>query len=105
MSNDEYFGDSLFDSPRKRYRSEDPRTSRMAAESANPFLHKHHRKILIALDNEDGTPYEIAERSGLDPAAVFRRMNELEKMKKVFLTGEERRGDTGRLCRVWKKSD
>lgn len=91
--------DSLFN-PKHLYRSSDPFTSRLAAESSGTFRSAHHRKIYEALKEQDGTPYEIAKRCGLEVAAVFRRMNELEKTGKIHPVGE-RRGPSGRLCRIW----
>jgi predicted transcriptional regulator len=94
----------LFDlpEPRKLARSADPMTSKLSAIEALQFLGNHHRKIYEALyEMEDGTFYEIAEQAGMQPAAVWRRLNELERSGRIFLTGRERLGPTGRLCRVW----
>ena len=84
-------------------RNSDPQTSHKAAKQVSVFANNHHRKIYEALQTmKDGTFYEIAERSGLEPASVWRRLNEMEKDGLIQTTGEERKGPTNRLCRVWK---
>jgi hypothetical protein len=89
-------------SPRKLARKTDPGTSHRSAERVSEFSGEHHRKIYEALSRlKDGISYEIAKEAGMEPAAVFRRLNELEKGKRIFLTGKERPGPTGRMCRVW----
>jgi predicted ArsR family transcriptional regulator len=84
-------------------RNQDPQTSHKAAKQVSVFANNHHRKIYQALQTiKDGTFYEIAERSGLEPSSVWRRLNELERDGLIQPTGEERRGPTGRMCRVWR---
>lgn len=96
----EDFGD-LFNQ-KKLARNTDPQTSHKAAEQVT-FKGDHHKRIYEALKTmKDGTFYEIAEVARMEPAAVWRRLNELEKQGRIVQTGEERRGPTGRLCRVWK---
>jgi predicted Rossmann fold nucleotide-binding protein DprA/Smf involved in DNA uptake len=87
--------------PRKLARNADPHTSKEAAKQAGELRSQHHRKILASLRLNSGIPYEIAMRSGLEPAAVFRRLSELERAGKIYTDGE-RIGPTGRKCRVWK---
>jgi hypothetical protein len=102
----EEFQDDLFSDffePKKLARTFDPFTSKLAAIEVTHFLGAHHRKIYDALSTmKDGTFYEIAEVAGMEPAAVWRRLNELEKKDKIRTTGEERLGPTNRLCRVWE---
>ena len=84
-------------------RNSDPQTSHKAAKQVSVFANNYHRKIYEALQTmKDGTFYEIAERSGLEPASVWRRLNEMEKDHLIQQTGEERKGPTNRLCRVWR---
>ena len=94
----------LFNDPsHKLARNQDPQTSHAAARQVNVFANTHYRAIYEALQTmKDGTFYEIAERSGLEPSSVWRRLNEMEKDGMIQPTGEERRGPTNRLCRVWK---
>jgi len=81
----------------------DPQTSHAAARKVSAFANNHHKRIYEALTTmKDGTFYEIADRSGLEPSSVWRRLNEMEKDSLIQPTGEERRGPTNRLCRVWK---
>ncbi len=95
----QYLGE-LFSAPLAR--NTDAVTSHKAAEKVT-FKGEHHRKIYEALKTmKDGTFYEIAEVAGMDAPAVWRRLNELEKTGKILPTGGERRGPTGRLCRVWR---
>ncbi len=90
---------SLFSQPLAR--NTDPVTSHKAAERVT-FRGEHHRKIYEALKTmKDGTFYEIAEVSGMEPASVWRRLNELEKQSRIVQAGK-RRGPTGRMCRTWK---
>ena len=84
-------------------RNADPKTSHKAAKQVSVFQNNHHKRIYEALQTmKDGTFYEIAERSGLEPSSVWRRLNEMERDGFIQQTGEERRGPTGRMCRVWK---
>ena len=84
-------------------RNSDPQTSHKAARQVSLFANNHHRKIYQALQTmKDGTFYEIADRCGLQPPSVWRRLPELERDGFIEITGEERRGPTGRMCRVWK---
>ncbi len=90
----------LFETPLAR--NTDPVTSHKAAQQVT-FKGEHHRKIYEALKTmKDGTFYEISEVAEMEPAAVWRRLNELEKRNLIVQTGEERRGPTGRMCRIWK---
>jgi hypothetical protein len=89
--------------PKKLARNSDPVTSKIAAIHVIEFSGNHHKKIYSALVTmKDGTFYEIADTADLQPASVWRRLNELEKKGRIYPTGEHRRGPTGRLCRVWR---
>ena len=92
----------LFD-PKTLARSVDPVTSKLAAQTVSQFLSGHHRKIYNALASMiDGTFYQIAEAAQMEPASVWRRLNELEKAGRITQTGQQRLGPTNRLCRVWR---
>lgn len=98
------FGEGDYEvTPKKLARGTDPSTSKAAAVGAPDFLGRHHRIIYSALETMvDGTFYEIAEHCALEPAAVWRRLNEMEKKHLIETTGKERQGPTGRMCRVWR---
>ncbi len=97
------FGDHMDGCPLKLARNTDPPTSHKAAETVVEFKGEHHRKIYEALKTmKDGTFYEIAEVAGMPPSSVWRRLNELEKSGRIITTGEERHGNSGRMCRIWK---
>ena len=90
-------------SAQKLARNSDPQTSHKAAQHVSVFANNHHKRIYEALQTmKDGTFYEIADRCGLQPPSVWRRLNEMEKDGLIQPTGEERRGPTGRMCRVWR---
>jgi len=84
-------------------RNADPQTSHEAAKQVSVFQNNHQKRIYEALTTmKDGTFYEIADRCGLQPPSVWRRLNEMEKSGLIQPTGEERKGPTNRLCRVWR---
>ena len=86
--------------PHKLARNDDPSTSKAAAHQAGELRGRHHTQILAALNYDTGmTPYQIAAIAQLDPAAVFRRINELEKASLIACNGEAV-GPTGRHCRT-----
>ena len=71
-----------------RVRSSDPVTSYEAADAAKDLASKHFSTIVDCLKahgalGKDG----IARHSGLDKSQVSRRLNELEKMNLIQLTG------------------
>jgi DNA-binding HxlR family transcriptional regulator len=101
----------LFIDFEKRARGTDVPTSHAAAASIETFGHLHHGKILSALRRiGDGTFYDIARATGeLSPQQVWRRLSELdeklgliERVKTPAGELEQRRGDTGRKCCVWR---
>jgi predicted transcriptional regulator len=102
-----------------RARRDDPQTSKDAAASVNQFGNEAHQTILRAIViHGPMTFYEIAHHTGLRPDQVWRRLSELHKMGLIEPLMEDvmspdgyswigtipvtRRGDTGRMCRVWK---
>jgi len=93
-----FFGLPIFN----RARNSDPLTSHLAAnETKTPF--KHFQIVHLALVEhgpmgKDG----IAQKTGLDPNAVARRLPELQKMGLVTLTGKNVKSKADRLEREWK---
>jgi predicted Rossmann fold nucleotide-binding protein DprA/Smf involved in DNA uptake len=85
-----------------RARNSDPLTSHLAAnETKTPV--KHFQIVHLALIEhgpmgKDG----IAQKTGLDPNAVARRLPELQKMGLVTLTGKNVKSKADRLEREWK---
>lgn len=79
-----------------RARRTDPQTSQRAGRNARQFAAGHAALILEALASGAGTFRELAQRCGLEPHAVARRLKELEAAGKVRRTAEERDG-----CTVW----
>lgn len=80
--------------PTKLARRGDPATSHMAAEDARGLCAKHEAKILEVLHDfgvKDATAEEIADRCGLDPVAVNRRMRGLLDQGAVEVTHEVRK--------------
>lgn len=76
-----------FEPPRARRR--DPQTSQRAASRVQRFASGHFAAILTGLETGPGNYRQIAERAGLEPVAVARRMNELEQAGLVRRDGEE----------------
>jgi len=86
-----------------RVRSSDPITSHEAADAAKDLAFKHFGMIVNALKahgalGKDG----IAIHSGLEPNQVARRLNELEKMSLIELTGRTVKSSSGRNEREWR---
>lgn len=86
----------------KRARADDPLTSHLAAERVQEFGCAHQAKIMGSLLTQGpGSIYDIAERTGLDPVAVARRMAELEELHAARPTEQTKLSPKGRSCRVW----
>lgn len=77
--------------------------SRDAYESVKPRIGAIQNQIMCALRNEPGTFYEIADRAGLEPQQVWKRMSELHKagLVKPFCS---KKGPNGRSVTVWRKT-
>ena len=104
---DTHFGGGVkkfFDLPIfNRVRSSDPVTSYEAADAAKDLASKHFSTIVDCLQahgalGKDG----IARYSGLDANQVARRLNELEKMNLIQLTGRTVKSQAGRNEREWR---
>jgi predicted transcriptional regulator len=85
-----------------RVRKEDPITSYEAADSVKEMTAKHWKIIHECLQEhgplgKDG----IAKLTGLDGNQIARRMNEMQVMGLVFLTGNKVKSDSGRNEREW----
>lgn len=101
-----YFGGSVknfFDLPIfNRVRSSDPITSYEAADSAKVLASKHFAIIVECLKahgalGKDG----IAKHTNLDRNQISRRLNELEKMNLIQLTGRTVKSSSNRNEREW----
>ena len=104
---DTHFGGSVkkfFDLPIfNRVRCSDPVTSYEAADAAKDLATKHFSTIVDCLQahgalGKDG----IARHSGLDANQVARRLNELQKMNLIQLTGRTVKSQAGRNEREWR---
>jgi len=107
MKDDTNFNDGTkkpFDLPIfNRVRSSDPVTSHEAADAAKDLASKHFGIIVGCLKaygalGKDG----IAQHSGLEGNQVARRLNELEKMSLIELTGRTVKSSSGRNEREWR---
>ena len=86
-----------------RVRCSDPVTSYEAADAAKDLASKHFSTIVDCLQahgalGKDG----IAKHSGLEANQVARRLNELEKMNLIELTGRTVKSQAGRNEREWR---
>ena len=86
-----------------RARATDAITSFMAADSVEDMCKQHYDLIVAALRNigplgKDG----ISKFTGLDSAQVSRRLNELEKLDRIELTGRTVKSNSGRQEREWR---
>ena len=86
-----------------RVRSSDPVTSYEAADAVKELASKHFSTIVDCLQahgalGKDG----IAKHSGLDANQVARRLNELQKMNLIELTGRTVKSQAGRNEREWR---
>lgn len=82
-------------------------TSRLAHESVKP--HKQSTKELICDGlrklRVGGDQEQIANEIGLEPAQVWKRLNELVKDGKIFDTGITRKLKSGRQGIVWQLTE
>jgi len=86
-----------------RVRNSDPVTSHESADAAKDLAAKHFSVIVDCLKahgalGKDG----IARHSGLEASQVSRRLNELEKMNLIQLTGRTVKSSSGRNEREWR---
>jgi predicted transcriptional regulator len=95
--------DKMFQMPSfPRVRTTDPLTSFEAAESIKPVASHHYEVILDCLKlhgalGKDG----IASLTNLDGNQVARRLNEMQKIGLIHLTGKTVRSNSGRNEREW----
>jgi len=86
-----------------RARATDAITSFKAADSIKDVAKMHQEVIVACLQRfgplgKDG----IARQTGLDSNQVARRMNELQKLDLIELTGKEVKSNSGRAEREWR---
>jgi predicted ArsR family transcriptional regulator len=86
-----------------RARTKDAITSFKAADSIKDVAQMHHDVIVACLQRfgplgKDG----ISNYTGLQSNQVARRMNELEKMDLIELTGKQVTSNSGRGEREWR---
>ena len=86
-----------------RARTKDAITSFKAADSIKDIAKMHHDVIVACLQRfgplgKDG----ISNYTGLQSNQVARRMNELEKMDLIELTGKQVTSNSGRGEREWR---
>jgi predicted ArsR family transcriptional regulator len=87
-----------------RARTTDPVTSHQAADQVTTAS-KHFQIIHLALIEHGPMGKDmIAQKTGLDPNAVARRLPELQKVALVELTGNTVTSKAGRKEREWKAS-
>jgi len=95
--------DRIFKMPEfPRVRKTDPETSFQAAESIKPVAERHFHVILECLQahgalGKDG----IASLTNLDGNQVARRLNEMQKIGLIHLTGKTVKSNSGRSEREW----
>jgi len=95
--------DRIFQMPEfPRVRKTDPETSFQAAESIKPVAERHFQVILECLQahgalGKDG----IASLTNLDGNQVARRLNEMQKIGLIHLTGKTVKSNSGRSEREW----
>ncbi len=87
-----------------RVRTTDPLTSFEAAESIKPVVNKHYDIILECLQTygalgKDG----ISSLTKLESNKVARRLNEMQKIGLIYLTGKTVKSNSGRNEREWAK--
>ena len=95
--------DKMFNLPNfPRVRTTDPLTSFEAAEAIKPVVNKHYDIILECLQTygalgKDG----ISSLTKLESNQVARRLNEMQKIGLIYLTGRTVKSNSGRNEREW----
>jgi len=84
------------------FRRTDPVTSKLAGVAAREFKGDHERRILEALDQGPAHRDEIARRSGLEQAAVWRRLAAMERRGLIEKAGTAR-GQSGMRQSVYRR--
>jgi len=95
--------DDLFSySSEKHRRNTDPSTSRESAKAAKSFVNGHARMALDALEQlGPSTQSEIADKCGLLPHQVNKRLSDLQEHGRICPTGRTRPGHANRQEREW----
>jgi hypothetical protein len=89
--------------PERHHRATDPSTSRDSARAAEATATSHRLTVLAALrERGPGTQSEVADRCGLLPHQVNKRLADLHAGAAIEPTGEHRCGHAGRAERVWR---
>ena len=83
-------------------RASDPATSHAAAAQAVDLRSHHQRIILEALQAGPAGASVIAERCGLAGHQVNKRLTELARRGKIWLTGRNVSSASGRAEREWR---
>jgi predicted transcriptional regulator len=104
---DTHFGGGVkkfFDLPIfNRVRSSDPITSYEAADAAKDLATKHFSIIVDCLQSHGSLGKDgIARYTNLDRNQISRRLNELEKINLIQLTGRTVKSSAGRNEREWR---
>jgi predicted ArsR family transcriptional regulator len=85
------------------FRRTDPVTSKIAGTMAREFRGDHERRILEALSAGPAHRDEIARRSGLEQAAVWRRLAAMERRGLIVKDGTAR-GQSGMRQAVYRRA-
>ena len=85
------------------WRKSDPVTSKIAGTEARQFKGEHERRIIQALAQGPAHRDEIARRSGLEQAAVWRRLAAMERAGLIEKAGSAR-GDSGLKQTVYRRA-
>jgi predicted ArsR family transcriptional regulator len=96
----DYYPDTLDTLP--LFRRTDPVTSKLAGVAAREFKGDHERRILEALAAGPAHRDEIARRSGLEQAAVWRRLAAMERRGLIVKDGTAR-GESGMRQSVYRR--
>jgi len=97
----DYYPDTLDTLP--LFRRTDPVTSKLAGVAAREFKGDHERRILEALAAGPAHRDEIARRSGLEQAAVWRRLAAMERRGLIVKDGTAR-GESGMRQSVYRRA-